>query len=95
MQRPILQAYGLTYSIQTEQDATGWRAMVLIPCRRQDGRLCWHITVSSPIPGLHASESDAYQVAHLFAVVNASRDRLALAELNWCYRAGLITGSAG
>ena len=86
MQFLTLQAYGLTYSIVTEHADDGWRAAVRIPSRDEDGQLCWHITRSSIIPGLLQCEAEAYQVAHLFAVVNASHDRLALAELNWLFQ---------
>jgi len=95
MQHPILQAYGLTFSIIAEQTAEGWRALVLIPSKQQCGRLCWDCLISSPIPGLHESEVEACRVAHLFAVVNASGDRMALAELNWRFWSWLLSGLSG
>lgn len=75
MQHP----YGLAFSIITVHKAEGWRALALIPSTNHDGQLC----------GLYKCKADTYQVAHLFAVVNAAGDSLALAELNWHYRGWL------
>lgn len=86
MQHPQLQAYDLTFSIIAEQAAEGWRAVVLLPSKHLGGELCWHCLTSALIPGLHDSEAEAFQIAHFLAVVNASGDRLALAELNWLYQ---------